>query len=52
MPKISVLIPREEIQAKTEELARRISEDYKGKDLLLVGVLKADSCLWLTFAEP
>ena len=54
MPKISVLIPREEIQAKTEELARRISEDYKGKDLLLVGVLKggfmfmADLCRAIT----
>ncbi|NLX65059.1 MAG: hypoxanthine phosphoribosyltransferase [Clostridiaceae bacterium] len=54
MPKISVLIPREEIQAKTEELARRISEDYAGKDLLLVGVLKggfmflADLCRAIT----
>ncbi len=40
MPKISVLIPREELKAKTEELAKRISEDYEGKDLLLVSVLK------------
>ena len=54
MPKISVLVPREEIQAKTEELARRISEDYAGKDLLLVGVLKggfmflADLCRAIT----
>jgi len=54
MPKISVLIPREEIQAKTEELAKRISEDYAGKDLLLVGVLKggfmflADLCRAIT----
>jgi hypoxanthine phosphoribosyltransferase len=40
MPKIKVLIPREEIQKKTEELAKRISKDYEGKDLLLVGVLK------------
>lgn len=39
-PKIRVLVSREEIQAKTEELAKRITEDYKGKDLLLVGVLK------------
>ncbi len=40
MPKISVLVSREEIQKKTEELAQRISKDYEGKDLLLVGVLK------------
>ena len=40
MPKISVLVPREELKAKTEEIAKRISKDYEGKDLLLVGVLK------------
>jgi hypoxanthine phosphoribosyltransferase len=40
MSKIKVLISRDELKAKTEELARRISEDYEGKDLLLVGVLK------------
>lgn len=40
MPKISVLISREEIKKKTEELAQRISKDYEGKELLLVGVLK------------
>jgi len=40
MPKISVLVPREEIEKKTQELAKRISKDYEGKDLLMVGVLK------------
>lgn len=40
MTKLKVLISREELKVKTEELARRISTDYKGKDLLLVGVLK------------
>jgi len=54
MPKISVLVPREEINAKTQELAKKISEDYAGKDLLLVGVLKggfvflADLCRAIT----
>lgn len=53
MPKISVLISREEIKNKTEELAKRISKDYEGKDLLLVGVLKggfmflSDLCRYL-----
>ncbi|MGH2723505.1 MAG: hypoxanthine phosphoribosyltransferase [Actinomycetota bacterium] len=35
-----VLISGEEIQAKVRELGERITEDYRGKDLLLVGVLK------------
>ncbi len=30
----------EQIQNKVKELADRISEDYKGKDLLAVGILK------------
>jgi hypoxanthine phosphoribosyltransferase len=35
-----VLITEEQIQDKLTELAKQISEDYRGKDLLLVGVLK------------
>lgn len=35
-----VLIPEDELQAKIKELASRIDEDYAGKDLLIVGVLK------------
>jgi hypoxanthine phosphoribosyltransferase len=35
-----VLITSEEIREKTAELARRITADYEGKDLLLVCVLK------------
>ncbi|MFQ6016447.1 MAG: hypoxanthine phosphoribosyltransferase [Anaerolineae bacterium] len=35
-----VLLTAEEIRAKTVELARQISEDYRGKDLLLVCILK------------
>ncbi|WP_240777463.1 hypoxanthine phosphoribosyltransferase [Nonomuraea basaltis] len=35
-----VLIPEDELQAKIKELAGRIDEDYAGKDVLLVGVLK------------
>jgi hypoxanthine phosphoribosyltransferase len=35
-----VLISDEEIQAKIRELGDTITEDYRGKDLLLVGVLK------------
>jgi hypoxanthine phosphoribosyltransferase len=36
----SVLITKEEIDAKLAELAARIDADYAGRDLLIVGVLK------------
>jgi hypoxanthine phosphoribosyltransferase len=36
----AVLITYEQIRQKTEELGRQITEDYEGKDLLLICVLK------------
>lgn len=36
----SVLITKEEIDTKLAELAAAVDEEYAGKDLLLVGVLK------------
>lgn len=35
-----VLVSAEEIQDKIRDLAKHIEEDYRGKDVLLVGVLK------------
>ena len=35
-----ILITGDEIQAKVREIGSRITEDYRGQDLLLVGVLK------------
>ena len=35
-----ILITEDEIQTKVAELGKRISDDYRGKELLLVGVLK------------
>ena len=35
-----VLVTGEEIQEKIAHLAKQITDDYRGKDLLLVGVLK------------
>ena len=35
-----ILISEEQIQAKLRELGERITADYEGKELLLVGVLK------------
>ena len=40
MSTLKVMIDRDELKAKTKELAARISEDYAGRELLLVGVLK------------
>jgi hypoxanthine phosphoribosyltransferase len=36
----SILVTSEEIQDKIASLAKQITEDYRGQDLLLVGVLK------------
>jgi len=35
-----VLLSKDEIEDRVKELARAISEDYQGKELLLVGILK------------
>ena len=37
---LHVLMTKEEVQETIESLAARIDEDYKGKDLLIVAVLK------------
>jgi len=35
-----VLYSREDIRARVSELAKAVSEDYRGRDLVLIGVLK------------
>ena len=35
-----ILFTREEIQKKVQELGKIISNDYKGKKLIMVGILK------------
>ena len=47
----TVLVTEEEIQAKLQELARRVEADYEGKDLLLVGVLKGAVMVMADFAR-
>ena len=37
--KLEVLISAEELKAKVEELGRQITEDYRGKELTVIGVL-------------
>lgn len=36
----SILVSEEDIAEKVKELGKQITEDYKGKDLMLVGILK------------
>ncbi|GAA5154679.1 hypoxanthine phosphoribosyltransferase [Microbacterium pseudoresistens] len=35
-----ILVTEEQIRQKLDELAQRVAQDYEGKDLLLIGVLK------------
>lgn len=35
-----ILVTNEEIKKRVKELGQQITEDYKGKDLMLVGILK------------
>ena len=46
-----VLVTEEEIRAKLDEIAARVAEDYAGKDLLLVGVLKGAVMVMADFAR-
>ncbi len=36
----SVLIPKDKLDARIAEIGRRITEDYAGRDVVLVGILK------------
>lgn len=36
----TVLVTKEELENKVKEMGAQISKDYKGKDLMLIGVLK------------
>ena len=38
--RIDPLITEEQIKARVKELGKQISDDYRGKDLLLIGILK------------
>ena len=38
--RIDPLITEEQIKARVKELGKQISDDYRGKDILLIGILK------------
>ncbi|MFT4230646.1 MAG: hypoxanthine phosphoribosyltransferase [Microbacterium sp.] len=46
-----LLLTEEQILAKLDELAARVSADYEGKDLVLVGVLKGAVMVMSDFAR-
>ncbi len=46
-----VLVTEEEIRAKLAELGKQITEDYAGKDLLMVGILKGAFVLMADLAR-
>src|ERR1700752_1286132 len=39
-PKLKVIIPAEQIEKRVREMARHISDDYRGKTLHVLGVLE------------
>ena len=43
-PQLKILITRDEIAKAVESLAREIERDYRGKQPLLIGVLKGSPC--------
>ncbi|MFT4212691.1 MAG: hypoxanthine phosphoribosyltransferase [Microbacterium sp.] len=48
---LDVLATEEQIHAKLDEIATRVSVDYAGKDLVLVGVLKGAVMVMADFAR-
>ena len=46
-----ILVTEEQILEKLEEIAAQVTEDYAGKDLLLVGVLKGAVMVMADFAR-
>ena len=49
--RISVLIPRDKVEARLKELGEKISNDYAGKELCLVCVLKGGSYFMIELAK-
>src|SRR4051794_23886563 len=46
-PNLSILIGKEQLQARVRELGQQITRDYAGKNLHMVGVLKG-ACVFLS----
>ena len=51
MEKIEELISEAEIETRTKEIAKQIMNDYKGEDLVFVGVLKGCATFMIQLAN-
>lgn len=51
MDDIKVLIEEEKIQGKIKEIAKKIEEDYKGKDITLICILKGSTFFTVDLAK-
>ena len=51
MNDIKVLIEEEKLQEKIKEIAKRIEEDYKGKELTLICILKGSTFFTVDLAK-
>jgi hypoxanthine phosphoribosyltransferase len=51
MSELRTIYTADEIQMRIRELAARVSEDYRGKDLVLVGILKGAAFLLADLAR-
>lgn len=51
MEDIKVLISEEKIQEKVNELAKKIEADYKGKDIILICILKGSTFFTVDLAK-
>ena len=49
--KISTLISEEELQKRVKEMAKQIYEDYKGKDITFIGILKGSIFFMVDLAK-
>lgn len=51
MDEVKVLIEEEKIQAKVKEIAKRIEQDYKDKEITLICILKGSSFFTVDLAK-
>ena len=49
--KVKMLIPEEEVNARIEELGKKISEEYAGKQVHLICVLKGGGSLCVNWQK-
>lgn len=49
--KVKMLIPEEEVNARIEELGKKISEEYAGKQVHLICVLRVECFLCVNWQK-